>query len=176
MWLVHNFIATFNPASSPITFLLSRSEAASCIIKNIFGQRTSVCPWIGENREAQIKKHGYRVTSLIPRPPPFLPSIRIHSNTRKWSSTPVNANGSQKQGGLGTRLVTLYPCFFICASLFSLSYSWTDTCPLTKNVLDYASSVVINNLWPTVKLSSLQMWSGELAGLEVAMKLCTCLL
>ena len=44
---------------------------------------------------------------------------------------------------------------------------------------DYASqnfSVVINDLWPTEKLSSLQMWSVELAELEVAMKLCTCLL
>ena len=28
---------------------------------------------------------------------------------------------------------TLYPSFFV--SPFSLSYSWTDTCPLTKNVL-----------------------------------------
>ena len=36
---------------------------------------------------------------------------------------------------------------------------------------DYASqnfSVVINDLWPTEKLSSLQMWSVQLAGLEVA--------
>ena len=55
-------------------------------------------------------------------------------------------------------IVTLYTTklFYLClvASLFSLPCSWTDTCALTNNVLDYASPnfcvviVAINNLWP----------------------------
>ena len=52
------------------------------------------------------------------------------------------------------RLVTLYIQAFLfvlrCFSILSLSYSWTDTCPLTtKMFFDYASqnfSVVINDL------------------------------
>ena len=79
----------------------------------------------------------YSIASFPGLPHFFLPFAFtvIHGSGIPLLYSIVNTNRSQKQGGLGTRLVTLYPCFFICASLFSLSYSWTDTCPLTKNVL-----------------------------------------
>ena len=104
-------------------------------------------------------------SSLVLRPPPFLPSVCIHNNTQKWSSTPVyycEHKWRQNVGGLGTRLVTLsiskllYLCFVL--SIFSLSYSRTDTCALTKNALYYASQncAVINDHWPK-ELSSPQI-------------------
>ena len=48
-----------------------------------------------------------------------------------------------------------------------------------KLFFDYARqnfSVVINHLWPTEKLSSLQMWSVELPGLEVYLSAVTSVL
>ena len=58
-------------------------------------------------------------SSLVPRPLPFLPSVCIHNNTWKWSSTPVNANGSQKWGRPGNELYIP----LICALLFLYSLS-----------------------------------------------------
>ena len=93
----------------------------------------------------KLLSHCHTLASFLGLPHFYHPiaSTVIHRSGLPLLYIIVNANGSQKQKGLGTRLVTLYPCFFICASLFSLSYSWTDTCPLTKNVLDYASQILV---------------------------------
>ena len=67
-------------------------------------------------------------SSLVPRPPLFLPSVCVHNNTRMWSSAPVyyceRKWKAKKGGGLGTRLVTLYIqafVFVLCFSILSLS-------------------------------------------------------
>ena len=41
---------------------------------------------------------GIESPSLVPRPPPFLPSVYVHNNTQERKTIAVNANG------LGTRL------------------------------------------------------------------------
>ena len=107
-------------------------------------------------------------------------TFRLHSQCiHNGSGLPllcviVNANERQKWGRLRTRLVTLYiQALYLCfvVSLFSLSCSWTNTwASMQVNIC-----VVINCLWLN-ELTSLKIWSVELAGLEVVMKLCTCLL
>ena len=99
---------------------------------------------------------------------PFYLPFAIHGSGLPLLCIIVNAN--KNGGGLGTRLVILYIYLSFVVSLLSLSYLWTNTCPL---LCKSNFSVVINELWPTEKLSSL---SVELAGLKVAMKLCTCML
>ena len=138
-----------------------------------------------ENRIGTIKllPHCHTLASFpgLPRFYLLFAFTIIHESGLPLLCIVVNANRSKKQGRPGNELYISK--LFICALLFlySLSpiYSRTDTCPLTTNVFDYASqnfSLVINDLWPTEKLNSLQIWLVELAGLEVAMKLCTFLL
>ena len=88
---------------------------------------------------------------------PVFTFICVHNNTRMWSSTHCCVllwalTEGKKGGGLGTRLVTLY----IQASVFV---------PCCCSIL----FLPINDLWPK-ELSSLQIWSVELAGLDVVMK------
>ena len=57
----------------------------------------------------------------------------------------VNANGSQKHVGRPGNEASHSLSVLLCFSILS-SYSWTDTCPLTKNVLcDYASADLPNH-------------------------------
>ena len=95
-----DFITTSNLASSTdhICSELSSLDQRSLIGRERIEQQQST------NTEAWIQS----VTSLVPRPPPFLPSVCAHSNTQQWKTTSVyyceHKWKVQNRGGLGMRL------------------------------------------------------------------------
>ena len=135
--LLHVFLVTINGkrisinwADCVFTFYLQNSLAHMMINVRLFLTTDDKCMVILSN----IVCHNQTVaplshSSLVPRPPLFLPSICVHINTRMWSSAPVYyclwvQMEGKKGGGLGTRLVTHYIqafVFVLCCSLFSLS-------------------------------------------------------
>ena len=69
-----------------------------CFIDNY--EVTSHIPAL--NSEYALNNKLWYFPSLVPRPPPFLPSVCVHNNTRERKTDKKrSANG----GGLGTRLV-----------------------------------------------------------------------
>ena len=79
------------------------------------------CPLAGSDSAPQSttieRRDTYLHISLVPRPPPFLPSVCVHNNTQErktgvliFIDLPipciiVNANGRSKQGRPGTKAI-----------------------------------------------------------------------